>query len=347
MPAKHAEAMEIVHGIMLEALELVKHTIPAFARHNNMTGSNKLKKIYPTEVSSLYREMGVKFARARPLPQFGNTPTFFKRVKEKGWTVREKAGLRDDREVVGPRPGGPTPEELAAQGMKADRGLSGEIGRGPEEEEEVAVAVVEGTATVVVATPAAKQRRSEASSSRAGASDSSARKHLSGGAALALSRCVIEWDAGQPKSRKRRATMPWSALAAVCGEHGLDEQRARVWVQDYRAGRRDKALSAGGSLSGTSMDGPPQAGSRRRRLELQAATSRAAVTVSAAGVGGVAAALRSRKQGGGGGRFMAGGTEKRKSVETPAEAPAPKRKGKGARSSWTEVYLDNKLLPPA
>ena len=136
LPPVHADAMKIVHAIMIEALELAKPTLPAFARHNNMTGSKRQKKIVPSALPSLYREKGVRYARARPLPPFGKPPSWYQRVDERGMTEAEKAARLPELEVVGPRTGEPTAQELRLQSKGVDAALSGEVGRGPEDEDE-------------------------------------------------------------------------------------------------------------------------------------------------------------------------------------------------------------------
>ena len=264
--------MAVVHAIMLAALEDAKPTLPGYAKHNNMNGSKRQRMIVPTSLPSLYREMEVKYARARPLPPFGLTPTWFRRVAEQGLTGAEKDALVSELEVVGPRPGVPTPLELRSQRKHVDVGLGGEVGRGPEEEvgDEEGEEELQGKGTV------ADEEESEGRLRLASASSSdyrSQQQHLSGPVVLALRAFVDGWDARQPQSGKRRASIPWYDLKTVCELHDINEDRARLWIKHYRAGTFGKALSTtGGSLSGASTVRPLQAAGRKRSLDAQMAT---------------------------------------------------------------------------
>ena len=102
----------------------------------------------------------------------------------------------------------------------------------------------------------------------------------------------------------------------MCSQLGIDEHRARKWIEHYRAGDYTSAFDAGGSLSGTG--GRPQASSgaggrsqassgaggskatvreqRAAKRKRQEATREDDVVVGSNDEGGIAARMRGRAQ---------------------------------------------------
>ena len=116
----------------------------------------------------------------------------------------------------------------------------------------------------------------------------------------------------------------------MCDLHAVDEARARQWIYDFRKGVYDKALSAGGSLSGSSTIRLQKANRRKRRLEVQLSTRVEDVAVLPHGIGGVASRMRRQKQGG-------------KQLVQP-EQPDTSRPPT-TTASWTDALQPTPVLP--
>ena len=107
----YPELAALHEGFFKEALKATEHVIPAMARHNNVTGKgNPLEEGIPPEFPFLYREMGVKNARRRPLLPFGRTPVWMEQVEEAG--VEEEELEMAGKQFEGPNTGGTPPVVL-------------------------------------------------------------------------------------------------------------------------------------------------------------------------------------------------------------------------------------------
>ena len=116
----------------------------------------------------------------------------------------------------------------------------------------------------------------------------------------------------------------------MCEPHAVDEERALKWIHNFRQGLYDKAMSVGGSLSGSSTVRLQKANRRKRRLEVQLSTRVEDVAVLPHGIGGVASRMRRQRQGG----------KQLVQPEHPKPPPLPT-----TTASWTAALQPTPVLP--